>query len=192
MPRRHLQQVAIMNDETNPGEPEKKHIGADLVIPIAALAFTVYYFTTIIELPWTAQASTFLIGGLLVATIAAFAVFNTIAVIRGEADLGFQRLTEPLSFLPTRATLFALTIGYIVVVESAGFTITTFVFLSSAMLLLGRGERWKFILALSAILAVGGYFLFIYAFQVRFPEGPFEMMIDPIMANLGSVMWGDR
>jgi hypothetical protein len=181
-----------MNNETNPGEPEKKHIGADLVIPIAALAFTVYYFTTIIELPWTAQASTFLIGGLLVAAIAAFAVFNTIAVIRGEADLGFQRLTEPLSFLPTRAALFALTIGYIVVVESAGFTITTFVFLSSAMLLLGRGKRWKFILVLSAILSVGGYFLFIYAFQVRFPEGPFEMMIDPIMANLGSVMWGDR
>ena len=181
-----------MDDETNLGEPEKKHIGADLIIPIAALAFTLYYFSTIVELPWTAQASTFLIGGLLVACIAAFAVFNTIAVIRGEADLGFQRLTDPLSFMPTRAALFALTIGYIVVVESAGFTITTFVFLSLAMLLLARGERWKFILALSAILAVGGYLLFIYAFEVRFPEGPFEMIMDPIMANLGSMMWGER
>lgn len=179
-----------MNKETNPGEPEKKHIGADLVIPIAALAFTIYYFSTIIDLPWTAQASTFLIGGLLVATIVAFAVFNTIAVTRGEADLGFQRLTEPFSFLPTRVALFVLTIGYIVVIESVGFTITTFVFLCAAMLVLGRGARWKFILVLSAILAVAGYLLFIHAFEVRFPKGPFETIMDPIMANLGSAMWG--
>jgi hypothetical protein len=180
-----------MDNEAKSGEPGKKHIGADLIIPVAALAFTVYYFTTIIDLPWTAQASTFLIGGLLVATITAFAIFNTIAVIRGEADMGFQRLTDPLSFLPTRAALFALTIGFVVVIETTGFTITTFVFLSSAMLLLGRGKRWKFVLALSAILAIGGYLLFIYAFEVRFPKGPFEMVMDPIMAHMGSAMWGD-
>jgi hypothetical protein len=179
-----------MDSETKSGEPEKKHIGADLVIPVAALAFTVYYFTTIIDLPWTAQASTFLIGGLLVLTIAAFAVFNTIAIIRGEADLGFQRLTDPFSFLPTRAALFVLTVGYIVVIDTAGFTITTFVFLCSAMLLLGRGKRWKFVTALSAILALGGYLLFIYAFEVRFPKGPFEIMMNPIMANLGPAIWG--
>lgn len=179
-----------MDNDTDPGEPEKKHIGADLIIPIAALAFTVYYFSTIIDLPWTAQASTFLIGGLLVATVATFVVFSAIALIRGEADLGFQRLTDPSSVLPTRASLFALTVGYIVVIDSMGFTITTFVFLCSAMLLLGRGARWKFILVLSAVLALGGYLLFIYAFEVRFPKGPFEAVMDPIIENLGPAIGG--
>lgn len=179
-----------MDNESNSGEPEKKHIGSDLVIPVAALAFTLYYFSTIVDLPWTAQVSTFFIGGVLVAVIAAFAVFNTLAVMRGEADLGFQRLTEPLSFMPRRAALFALTIGYIIVVEWAGFTITTFFFLISAMMVLNRGRNWKFIIALSTTLAIGGYFLFVYAFEVRFPKGPFELMMEPVMAGVGSLFRG--
>jgi hypothetical protein len=177
-----------MDNETNSANSEKKHIGADLVIPIAALAFTVYYFTTIIDLPWTAQASTFLVGGLLVATITAFLVFNILALFRGEVDLGFQRLTDPLPFLPKRAALFALTIGYIIAVEWVGFTITTFVFLSGAMLLLSQGQRPKFILGLSAALAFGGYLLFVHAFEVRFPKGPFELMMDPAMAGLEALV----
>ena len=181
-----------MDKEANSGKPEKKHIGADMVIPVAALAFTIYYFSTIVDLPWTAKVSTYFIGGVLVAVVGAFAVSSVRSVLRGEADLGLQRLTDPLRFLPTRAALFGLTIGYIVVIDTAGFTITTFVFLGSAMLLLGRGARWKFVLALSAVLAIGGYLLFIYAFEVRFPEGPFEMLMDPIMANLGSAMGGDH
>lgn len=179
-----------MDNKSSSGAPEKKHIGSDLVIPAAALAFTIYYLSTIVDLPWTAKVSTYFIGGVLVAVIVAFAVFNTLAVMRGEADLGFQRLTEPFSFMPRRAALFALTIGYIVFVDWAGFTITTFVFLSLAMLLLGRGQKWKFIVALSAVLAVGGYLLFIYAFEVRFPKGPFELMMAPVMAGVESLLRG--
>lgn len=179
-----------MNNDVDPGRPEKKHIGADLVIPVAALAFTIYYISTIIGLPWTAKVSTYFIAGVLVTVIAAFSVFNVIALLRGEADLGFQRLTEPLSFLPRRAVLFALTLGYIVVVQWGGFTLTTFVFLSLAMLLLSRGDNWKFILGLSATLAFGGYLLFIYAFEVRFPAGPIEAILDPVMVEVGALLQG--
>ena len=173
-----------MNNETKSGPPEKKHIGGDLVIPAAALAFTLYYFSTIINSPWTAQVSAFFIGAVLTALIVAFAIHSLLAVKRGEADLGFQSLTEPLSFMPTRAALFALTISFVFVVEWAGFTITTFIFLSAAMTLLNRGRNWKFILALSAILSIGGYFLFVYAFAVRFPKGPFEIMMEPVMKQV--------
>ncbi|UCH75015.1 MAG: hypothetical protein JSU82_03975 [Rhodospirillales bacterium] len=179
-----------MNNDVDPGKPEKKHIGADLVIPVAALAFTIYYISTIIELPWTAKVSTYFIAGVLVSVIAAFAVFNVVALLRGEADLGFQRLTEPVSFLPRRAALFALTLGYIVVVQWGGFTLTTFAFLSLAMLLLSRGENLKFILAMSAILAFGGYLLFIYAFEVRFPSGPVEAVLNPVMVEVGALFKG--
>ena len=170
-----------MDNESNSGEPEKKHIGSDLVIPAAALAFTLYYFSTIIDSPWTAQVSAFFIGAVLIALIGAFVIYSLLSIRRGEADLGFQRLTEPLSFIPRRAALFALTIFFIFFVEWGGFTITTFIFLSGAMLLLSRGRNWKFILALSAVLAIGGYFLFVYAFEVRFPKGPFELMMAQVL-----------
>lgn len=179
-----------MNNETKTGAPEKKHIGSDMVIPVAAVIFTLYYFYTIINWPWnpeeryiswTAQVSAFFIGTVLISLIVAFVIHSLLSVKRREADWGFQSLTEPLSFMPTRAALFALTISFIFVVEWGGFTITTFVFLSAAMMLLNRGRNWKFILGLSAALSIGGYFLFVYAFAVRFPKGPFEMMMEPLM-----------
>jgi hypothetical protein len=172
-----------MDNERNPGEPEKKHIGSDLIIPAAALVFTIYYFTTIWNSPWTAQVSAFFIGTVLICLIAAFVGFTVLSLVRGEADLGFQRISEPLSLIPRRVILLALTVGFILLIPWGGFTLTTFLFLSSAMLLLSRGARWKFILVLSAVLAIGGYFLFEYAFEVRFPKGPFEMMMDPMMSE---------
>lgn len=170
-----------MSQDSTPGTPKKRHIGGDLVIPVAALIFTIYYFTTIIHTPWTAQVSAFMIGTVLLILIAAFGMVSVVAVLRGEADLGFQRLIEPVSFLGRRVGLLALTIAFIYVVDFGGFTITTFIFLSLPMLLLARGQNLKLILILSATLALGGYFLFIWAFETRFHEGPFERLMDMVL-----------
>ena len=70
-----------------------------------------------------------------------------------------------------------LTIAYNFVVPTLGFTITTFLFLNMAMLLLSGGKKKRFIFFLSTILALGGYFLFIVAFKTRFPAGPFETLM---------------
>lgn len=170
-----------MSQDTNPETRRKRHIGGDLVIPVAALIFTIYYFTTIIHSPWTAQVSAFMIGTILLILVVVFGVVSAIALLRGEADLGFQRLTEPMPFLGRRLGLLALTIAFIYLVDLGGFTITTFVFLSLAMLLLARGQNVKLILFLSAALALGGYFLFIWAFDTRFHEGPFERLMDMVL-----------
>ncbi len=61
-----------MDEESGQRSREKKAIGGDLIIPIAALAFTVYYFTTIIDVPWTAQVSAFFIGSILILLIVIF------------------------------------------------------------------------------------------------------------------------
>lgn len=170
-----------MDKEPTSGEPEKKHIGGDLVIPFAALAFTLYYFSTIIDSPWTAQVSAFFVGTVLIVLIGLFILDRASVVMRGEADLGLQRLTDPPGFLPYRLALFALTLCFILFVQWGGFTITTFVFLSLAMLLLSRGRNWRLIVGLAAALSIGGYFLFIYAFEVRFPKGPFELMMAQVL-----------
>ena len=126
--------------------------------------------------------SAFFIGAILILLIAIFLMKSAIAWKAGEVDLGLDSLVAPRSFLTKRLALFALTLGFIVFVEWGGFTITTFVFLSLAMLLLSGGRRKRLILILTASLAVGGYLLFILAFDTRFPDGPFEHLLKPLEA----------
>ena len=173
-----------MDGKGKSGNGEKKQIGGEIVIPVAALIFTLYYFSTIIESPWTAQVSAFFVGAILIALIAIFLVKSAIAWKAGEVGFGMDSLVAPRSFIPKRLALFALTLGYIVFVEWGGFTITTFVFLSLAMLLLSGGRRRRLILGLAAGLAIGGYLLFILAFDTRFPDGPFEQLMQPLDAMI--------
>jgi hypothetical protein len=164
-----------------PEKTEKKHLGGDLVIPVVALAFTLYYFSTIIDSPWTAQVSAVFIGTILIVLILIFIVKSVVSLRQGEADLGMDSLLNPRSFILKRLALLGLTLGFIVLVDYGGFTLTTFAFLTLAMLLLSGGRNKRFIVILSAGLALGGYLLFILAFDTRFPDGPFEQLMERIL-----------
>ena len=170
-----------MNDQSKSETHEKKHVGGELVIPVAALLFTIYYFVTIIDVPWTAQVSALFVGTILIVLIGVFLVKTVKAVRAGEADFGMQALVEPVSFIPKRLVLFAITFGFILFVEHLGFTITTFLFLCSAMLVLGNGRNKVLIVSLSAILSLAGWALFIWAFETRFPAGPFENLMKSVL-----------
>jgi hypothetical protein len=164
-----------------PEKTEKKHLGGDLVIPVAALAFTLYYFSTIIDSHWTAQVSAFFIGAILIVLILIFIVKSVVSLRRGDADLGMDSLLNPRSFILKRLALLGLTLGFVFLVDYGGFTLTTFGFLTLAMLLLSGGRNKRFILILSGGLALGGYLLFILAFDTRFPDGPFEQLMERIL-----------
>lgn len=162
-------------------EEQKRHAGGELVIPVAGLLFTIYYFSTILESPWTAQVSAFFVGAILIALIAALFVKTALACRDSTADLAIGPLIEPFSFLPKRLALLGLTIGYIIVIHYLGFTITTFLFMASSMTLLSDGRKIGFIVLLSAIVSVAGWALFILAFETRFPVGPFEAVMDTLI-----------
>ncbi len=164
---------------TEPGK--RKSIGGDLVIPLAALGFTLYYFSTIIDSPWTAQVAAFFIGTILIGLIVVFLAKAGVAIARGQADLSAGVLIAPAGLLPTRLALLAITAAYLVLIEWGGFTLTTFAFLLAAMLLLNRGRRAGFIVGLSLAVSLGGYLIFILAFDTRFPRGPFEHLIQAAM-----------
>ena len=170
-----------MADPNPEQKPEKKHLGGELIIPGVALLFTLYYFTTIIDVPWTAQVSAVFVGSILCLCILIFIARVALTVRRGEADLGLGKLVEPVNYIPKRLILLGLTIGYILVIQWGGFTLTTFVFHSLAMMVLNEGRRKGFIVTLSAVLAFSGWLLFIYAFETRFPAGPFENLMKGII-----------
>jgi hypothetical protein len=171
-----------MNQNPASQPQDKRPVGGELIIPVAGLVFTGYYFTTIIDSPWTAQVSAFFVGTILVALSLLFVVKASGMVRRGEADFGVSGVFNATDRETGRHWLLALTVAYILLVEWGGFTITTFVFLLAAMLVLNKGRRPLFITLLSAALAFGGYALFIFAFEVRFPVGPFERLIRWLLA----------
>jgi hypothetical protein len=76
-----------------------------------------------------------------------------------------------------RLVLLALAIMYVAAMQVTGFTLTTFGFLVAAISLLNNGKDIVRTLGLSAALAIGGWALFVIAFEVRFPEGPFEILV---------------
>lgn len=172
-----------MSEQQGGGPPagDKRHVGGELIIPIAGLAFTIYYFSTILESPWTAQVSAFFVGAVLIALIVAFLVKTAIDWTRGAVDLKAGPIADPVALMPKRLVLLALTIGYIFIIHYLGFTLTTFLFMASAMALLSNGKHLAFIVGLSAAVAVAGWALFILAFEIRFPAGPFEWLMKAIL-----------
>ncbi len=167
-----------MTDHNEAKKPERKSIGGELILPIGAFIFTLYYFYTIIDVPRIAQVSAFFVGTILIFLLILLAVRIGREVKAGTADLRLGRLVEPRSFIPKRLALLSLTLGFIYFVEWLGFTLTVFVFLSLAMLLLSGGKKKGLAFSIAGILALGGYLLFIVAFKTRFPAGPFEQLME--------------
>ena len=176
-----------MSTEPDAEGGKKPSLGSDLIIPVAAILFTLYYFYSIIGAPWTAQVSAFFNGSILLILCAIFIITAVVKVARRHATFRFDTLVEPISILPKRIFLFLLTLGYIACLDWAGFTITTFVFLALAMLLLSGRERKnkRVIFILSGALAIGGYLLFVVAFERQFPEGPFEHAVKALIKAMG-------
>jgi len=156
---------------------EKRPVGGELIIPVASLLFTGYYVSTIVNSPWTAQVSALFVGSFLALLSLIFVVKAAIMVRRGEADFGVRDVFNATDRETGRYWLLLLTVAYILVVEWGGFTITTFAFLTAAMLVLDKGRRPAYIALLAAAFSMGGYALFIFAFDVRFPVGPFERLM---------------
>jgi hypothetical protein len=157
----------------------------DCIIPALALIFTIYYLTTITEVPWISQASAIVVSGLLLLAILAFVMRSIWRVRRHEETLRLEgSLQDMLGFMPTSARrigLLLLAIAYAWVIESVGFTLTTFVFVIAAIILLSSLANWKRALMVSVSCSVIGYIVFVYLFKTRFPAGPIEHWLQGII-----------
>ena len=163
--------------QDGPRGDDRKAVGGELIIPVAGLIFTLYYFSTIIDSPWEAQVAAFFVGYILMGVILIFLIKTAVTLFRGEARLDFRPLVTPVGINLKRLALFGLTLGFILLIPYLGFTITTFLFLLSAMLLLQSRKRPGIAVGLAAGLSLAGFLLFIVAFDTRFPRGPFEELM---------------
>jgi len=165
-----------MKEKSDSLKKEKKAKGDELVLPIIALAFAFYYIYTIIDLSWEAKVNGMLVGSILIFLIAIFLFRILLERWRGNISLKLKDFTFRGRMQYTRLGFLLLAIAYVVVIPWGGFTLTTFGYLVSAMLLLGvRSPGRLFGVALG--LAGAGYFFFIILLETRFPPGPVERLI---------------
>ena len=163
-----------MSEENQGAEDSKPQIGGELIIPAAALAFTLYYFSTVMNSPWTAQVNAFMVGFILIAVIVVFLVTRLGRVLAGRAGLGVAEILAPRSILPKRAAFIAICLFYVIGIEWLGYTLTTFAFLMSSMVLLNNFRRTLLCAAIAAVMTAIGYVVFIAMFETRLPRGAIE------------------
>ena len=161
-----------------------KNILADCIIPCMALCFTVYYLTTITEVPWISQASAIVVSSLLLLSVVAFAIRSIARIRNGQETirLSISMPTDVLSITIKRVALLLLTIGYVWIIDRWGFTITTFCFIFLAILLLSSLSNWKRAFLVAVSCSTIGYIVFIYFFKTRFPRGPVENWLKAVLS----------
>ena len=151
----------------------KPALGADLVIPLLALAFAAYFFVSINDLAWEAKANGVIIGTLLVALVAAQLVRIAIEVARGRADLRTDPLWRPREVLGKRIGMVLVTIAFIATIKWLGLTLGLLLGMMASLWLMGVRRPATNIL-ISVVVAASAYLLFIAALDSAFPHGPIE------------------
>ena len=154
----------------------KRSVGGEMIIPVAGIVFSLYYFSTILEAPWTAQVNAFFLGSVLIFLSLLLIAIRMRALMRGAVVFSFRELIQPVEILGKRSMLLGIGIVYVLIVDWAGFTISTFLLLLSGMLALGARGVVRLTL-IAAAISFGGWLLFIFAFGTRLPYGPFEYLM---------------
>ena len=124
-----------------------------------------------------------MIGGILLLVCAIFFIRCAIWLSQGKGTLGFSNLFTMDDIRTGRIGLLVTTIGYVALIDSLGFTLTTFLFLAVSMLILAKGRNAAFITMISAAMALTGWAVFIWAFDTRFQRGWFETTMKAVLAN---------
>ena len=151
-------------------------MGADLVIPLLALAFAAYFFTSIAGLAWEAKANGVIIGTVLVMLVVAQLIRIGAAIARGEGGFGLEPLFEPREVLGKRLGMVAVTIAFIATIQWLGLTLGLLLGMLASLWLMGV-RRPALLAGISISVAASAYLLFIAALNSNFPHGPIERLL---------------
>lgn len=151
----------------------KPALGADLVIPLLALGFAVYFFVSIRGLAWEAKANGVIIGSILVLLIAIQLVRIGLAVKRGQGDLRADPLWEPREALVKRVGMVVVTVAFIATIKWLGLTLGLLIGMAAALWIMGV-RRLRVVFAVSFAVAASAYLLFMVALDSSYPRGPLE------------------
>jgi hypothetical protein len=171
------------NAENEPGGA-RAMLGADLIIPLLAIALVAYYVVSTDELSWEAKATGVLVGVVLTAMCTIQIVRVLRAAITGGGRLGFGGLLANTPENMKRFGLVGLTAAFIGGVSITGTTLGLFVLLIALMLVMGVRE-WKTLVLVAFCTAATVYVLLIYLLGSKLPQGPIERGIAALFGTGG-------
>jgi hypothetical protein len=143
---------------------------------VLALGFAAYFFFDIAELGWEAKANGVLIGAALVVLVCVQLVRIGLQLSRGEGDLRADPLWRPPDVTRKRLGMVALSAGFIVALPWLGLTLSLWLAMLLALLIMGVRNRAT-LAWLPLALAAAVFLLFIVVLESDFPHGPIEKLL---------------
>ncbi|MEK9710344.1 MAG: tripartite tricarboxylate transporter TctB family protein, partial [Alphaproteobacteria bacterium] len=171
--------MSDLNTNVDAGQPDqpKKNVAGEFIIPALSVVFTLYYVSTIVDSPWTAQVNAFLVGSVLLFVAAIFFIRKALALLRHEAQFQIDFSAIPRAIKTPQTAFIVVSLLYLVFVDILGFTLTTIIFFWVSMTILDSGKRPVTKAVISIIMALIGYVVFIAMFETRLPKGIIEQLI---------------
>ncbi len=157
----------------------------EAIVPVAGMAFSIYYLTTIWDLPFEARMSGILVSiGIFILTALLVARWCKDAIRHGVESGIWMLLGETNAAIAKRLSVLALTGAYVMLLPHLGFFIATLGFLLAAFAVLGvRNPR---LLALVPLLATSlAHLLFILILGISLPEGFVGRFLSSLTAGMG-------
>ncbi|HVJ12852.1 MAG TPA: tripartite tricarboxylate transporter TctB family protein [Burkholderiales bacterium] len=153
----------------------KAALGADLVIPLLALGFAIYFFWSITDLAWEAKANGVVIGTALIGLVVVQVARIAVAVAQGRGDLRTDSLWQPRDVLRKRLGMVAVTVAFILLLQVLGLTLSLFSAMAAALWIMGV-RKPSLIFGIAFGVAAAAYLLFIATLDAGFPHGPIEKL----------------
>jgi hypothetical protein len=163
------------------GENETRS-GGDLVLPLLAAAFTVYFFISVSEIAWEAKANAVTIG---IALLVLIAVQTVRTALGSGLRTGLRPgpLLAPRALTAPRIALVATTAIFVGLIPWLGLTLGLFLLTALLMAILRAGSAVRIALT-AAIVAGSAYVLFIAILNSRLPRGPVEHLLAQLLTAL--------
>lgn len=167
------------------GEPRSKAVTlTEGIVPIAGVAFAIYYLSTIWNMPYEART-----GGMLVSTV--IFILTALLAVRWSKDAarhgvepGLWSLLGEGTVLYRRLGMVALTIAYVVILPQIGYFIATLAFLSAAMVVLGV-RRPLYLVLIPLLTTCVGHLAFIIVLGINLPVGFIGRLLSPLQDMIG-------
>jgi hypothetical protein len=154
----------------------RKPLGADLIIPVLAAVFTVYFLISTSNLSWEARVNGMMIGYTLLVLIALYLLRIVRRLISKQADLRLGDIVSITEENGQRLAILGVFTAYVLTIEWLGATLGLFLTLFASMWILGV-HSWRTLFGVSGLTAGLVYFLFIGFLKTRLPRGPVEDLL---------------
>ncbi|QQP92988.1 hypothetical protein IGS68_27825 (plasmid) [Skermanella sp. TT6] len=157
-------------------------LGADLIIPVLAAGFTLYYLISSSNLVWEARANGTVVGVVLLALIAIQVARVALRLRGGTGSLGFGDLARWTPAQGQRLALIGVLILFIAAIPWLGTTLGLFLVMLAAMWILGLRESVT-LFAVAGGVAAAVFLVFVVMLGARFPPGPVERVLVPLLGG---------